>query len=850
MQQQGESIFVLALKNFNMNNYPTQPPVSTTLQFIVFSCIFLFAGIKATGQNTVSGTVYNDMDGSAKGTFNNIQTGGETGTNANGVLNVYVVTPPLNTIVATASVAPDGTYTSSSFNAILNGVIYLVLDTVTRSVGQNLILYSSIKMPASWANTSPYMTNDILTLGGNLTNQNFGIQQNGFLPIPDFSLCSGSDSLFTWYFRGGNTNLITGNTIVENSGTSAKLPFFKVSARYFTNNDTYSTLPSIYSPSTYTVAGSGGFEPIPSSLEYQSPVLEMGGSSLLNGVNNDSVGISLSFKNTNGQKMYIQKTNTAVLDLDTYESLKVVGYNNGTEVKPVIYASNGYADNTTNDMRSFYMGNRAWIFGVSSGFQSPDPCNAWCDYNYNAVAIIEFPTAVDSIFFTARITEPTGNRDYLAGSLGSNEITGFKYCPVTIQGNLWNDANGNGIIDGAEANVLSSGYFINMLDEYGRVLATAPIQADGSYAFPNFPQLATTSTMKLQIAATAGAIGSLPPATAVPGGYISISENRDGISETGILANKEIALPILLSSNLTNYNFGIEQPPVSTNVTQSIAQPSAGTISMGSINTNVVGSDPEDGLLGNSNTIVITQLPANATVYYNGNPITLNQSITNFNPALLSYTGITNGSTSVIFRYAFLDAALVQGSSANYTVNWLTSLPINLENFTAVEKDCNSAAIAWKVSDAINFSHFEIERSSNGIDFAKAGTVSFNVSITNYGFNDFVANKGYYQYRLKLVDMDGQNRYSPVATVRLDCKEDRTIQVFPNPSKDKITISGLQGGEQLIIYNVTGQVVYTGSATGYQWSIDINSLVDGIYYLVVANKDGVKTSVEKLIKTE
>lgn len=528
----------------------------------------------------------------------------------------------------------------------------------------------------------------------------------------------------------------------------------------------------------------------------------------------------------------------------------MIGYNNGTEVKPVIYASNGYADNTTNDMRSFYMGNRAWIFGVSSGFQSPDPCNAWCDYNYNAVAIIEFPTAVDSVFFTARITEPTGNRDYLAGSLGSNEITSFNYCAVTIQGVLWNDANGNGVKDGIETNILNSGHHINMIDEYGRVLATAEIKPDGSYTFLNFPQLATSATMKLQIAATAGTIGSLPPITSVPDGFISVSENQDGISETGILANKEINLPLLLSSNLTNYNFGIEQPPVSTNVTQSIAQPSAGTISVGSINTNVDGSDPEDGLLGNINTIVITQLPANATVYYNGNPITLNQSITNFNPALLSYTGISNGSTSVIFRYAFLDAALVQGSSANYTVNWLSALPINLEHFSVAARDCNIATLAWKVSNAINFSHFEIERSANGIDFKTIGTVKYDAANVNYNFNDFVVANGSYQYRLKLVDMDGLNRYSPVATVRLDCNEERIILVFPNPAKDKIIISGLKGGEQLTIYNATAQVVYSGSATGYQWSIDINPLTNGIYYLVVANKDGVKTRVEKFAKTE
>ncbi len=820
----------------------------------LISCLFFVFVISplsnlTIAQNTVSGTVYNDIDGSARGTFTNIQSGAETGTNGNGTLWVYVVKASTDEILATATVAPNGTYTSSFYSTNgQNRFIYLLLDTVSRAVGSIANFYYTIKMPAAWSNTSPYMTATIDNGGSNLINQHFGIQKNGFLTIPDFSVCSGSDSLFTWYFRGGYTTLFTGITVIENSGTSEKLPFFKVTARYFTNNDTYSTLPDIYSPSTYTIAASGGLEPIPSNLEYRNPVLEVSGSSLINGVNNDSVGISVAFKNTNGQKIYIQKLNTAVLDLDTYESLKVIGYNNGAEVKPIIYASNGYADNTTNDIRSFYMGNRAWIFGVSSGFQSADACNAWCDYNYNAVAIIEFPTAVDSVFFTARITEPTGNRDYLAGSLGSNEITSFNYCPVTIQGNLWNDANGNGIIDGTEANVLSSAHFINMLDEYGRVLATAPIQADGSYIFPHFPQLATTSTMKLQIAATAGAIGSLPPATAVPGGYVSVSENQGGSSETGALANKEITLPLLLSSNLTNYNFGIEQPPVSNNVTQSITQPSAVTISMGSINTNVNGSDPEDGTLGNSNTIVITQLPANATVYYNGNPITLNQSISNFNPALLSYTDITNGSTSVVFRYAFLDAALVQGSSANYTVNWLTSLPINLEQFSVIARDCNTATLAWKVNDAINFSHFEIERSANGIDYKTIGTVRYDASIANYHFNDLVVENGFYQYRLKLVDIDRKNRYSPVATVQLVCKGERTVLIFPNPAKDKITISGLKSGEQLTMYNVAGQIVHTWKAIGYQLSIDINTITNGVYYIVIANKAGVMVSETKFEK--
>lgn len=275
--------------------------LTTRILFIVLSVLLSNVLI---AQNTVSGTVYNDIDGSAGGTFTNIQTGAESGTNGNGTLWVYVVKSLNDEILASASVAPNGTYTSSSYSTNgQNRNIYLLLDTVTRAVGNIINLYNTIKMPAAWSNTSPYMTATIDNGGSNLINQHFGIQKDGFLTIPDFTVCPGSDSLFTWYFRGGYTTLFTGITVIENSGTSEKLPFLKVTARYFTNNDTYSTLPDIYSPSTYTIAASGGLEPIPSNLQYHNPLLEVSGSSLLNGVNNDSIGISVAFKNTNGQKM-------------------------------------------------------------------------------------------------------------------------------------------------------------------------------------------------------------------------------------------------------------------------------------------------------------------------------------------------------------------------------------------------------------------------------------------------------------------------------------------------------------------------------------------------------------------
>ncbi|MES2431297.1 MAG: T9SS type A sorting domain-containing protein [Bacteroidota bacterium] len=688
-------------------------------------------------QHTVSGTVFNDLDGSAKGAFTNIQTGSETGANANGYLHVYVVNT-LDFIVATATVNPNGSYTSSSYNAILNNVVYLVLDTLVRNEGDFFAFFYTIKMPAAWTNTSPYMTANIFTGGTNITGRNFGIQKNGFLTIPDFSLCDTSDSLFTWYFRGVGTVLTNGNTIEENSGTSDKISFLKVTAKYFTNNDSYSADPLIYSPSNYTINDNGGSIPIPSALEYHTPVLEIGGASFANGITNDSIGISVAFKNTNGQKLYIQKLNNAVLDLDTYESLKVTGYNNGAPVKPLIYISNGYGDNATNDMRSFYMGNTAWIFNTSTGYQATETCNAWCDYSYNAVAIMEFSTPVDSIFYTARITEPTGNRGYESYYLGSNEITGFNYCPVTIQGNLWNDINGNGFIDGSETNVLNATAYINLIDEYGMVLSSTKIQSDGTYTFANLPQLATTSTMRLQISTTQGVIGNIPPATSVPNTYEHKSENKGGLfPETGVSANKEILLPLLLSSNLKKYDFGIA-------------------------------------------------------------PITI--------------------------------------------------LPLTLENFTVTIRDANTVVINWKVNKAVNIDHFEIERSSNEIDFMHLTTVTYDRSSANYSFTDLVYETGAYQYRLKLIGIDGEITYSDIFFVEIENNLIAEIQVYPNPVTNRLTISGVNVGEEIKIYNNKGQIVKYKKVVDGKADIDMTFLLNGIYHVVVIDKDGKIITESKIVK--
>ncbi|WP_130734587.1 T9SS-dependent choice-of-anchor J family protein [Flavobacterium sp. J27] len=70
-------------------------------------------------------------------------------------------------------------------------------------------------------------------------------------------------------------------------------------------------------------------------------------------------------------------------------------------------------------------------------------------------------------------------------------------------------------------------------------------------------------------------------------------------------------------------------------------------------------------------------------------------------------------------------------------------------------------------------------------------------------------------------------------------KEIRSLKLYPNPSSDNITISGLEETENYIIYNVVGSKISSGNISNNQL-INIQYLKAGIYFIEFENGDTVK----------
>jgi hypothetical protein len=96
----------------------------------------------------------------------------------------------------------------------------------------------------------------------------------------------------------------------------------------------------------------------------------------------------------------------------------------------------------------------------------------------------------------------------------------------------------------------------------------------------------------------------------------------------------------------------------------------------------------------------------------------------------------------------------------------------------------NRIDLKWATSSEKNVSHFVIEKSIDGKNYSQAGIVFAygNTSETmNYPFFDKNVNAGQSEmiyYRIRVIDNDGKNELSDVATIRIEKKNEQTIAIL------------------------------------------------------------------------
>ena len=120
---------------------------------------------------SISGTVWDDANGSASGAFTNIFTSGEHGTDAGGI-HANLIDSTSHVVIATMQVNADGTYAFTGLNGNQSG-LSINLTPVPASLGST----STASLPSGWVATSPLAQASFNLVTTSLTAKDFGIEQ-------------------------------------------------------------------------------------------------------------------------------------------------------------------------------------------------------------------------------------------------------------------------------------------------------------------------------------------------------------------------------------------------------------------------------------------------------------------------------------------------------------------------------------------------------------------------------------------------------------------------------------------------------------------------------------------------
>jgi hypothetical protein len=156
-------------------------------------------------------------------------------------------------------------------------------------------------------------------------------------------------------------------------------------------------------------------------------------------------------------------------------------------------------------------------------------------------------------------------------------------------------------------------------------------------------------------------------------------------------------------------------------------------------------------------------------------------------------------------------------------------LPVELTYFSA-EIINRKVVTQWSTATELNCDYFTVERSSDGFEYTDlikvqgAGTTGDK---HDYSITDQQAVEGNSYYRLRQTDFDGKQKTYSAVQVYL---ENKSFNIYPNPSKGTIYISTDGENENFKIYNSSGVIIRNLELNNGVTLFDLD-LDPGIYFL-------------------
>ena len=243
--------------------------------------------------------------------------------------------------------------------------------------------------------------------------------------------------------------------------------------------------------------------------------------------------------------------------------------------------------------------------------------------------------------------------------------------------------------------------------------------------------------------------------------------------------------------------------------------------------------------------IVYQEVPMAADSSYNSGVTTWGS---NYSQNVINGSGhvrvkVSGDCVKVDYVQAYLPADTL-GTNKNgqvafsYSVGACGSIfPISLLSFSG-HSDNAKNILQWTTANEINNSYFDIERTSNSIEFKKIGTrkaAGDSTAKVDYQFDDKAPLPGTNYYRLKQFDIDGKSTFSKIIAIN-NTKLQTRIKAYPNPATTSFVVEAAitkYYDRNILLMDNVGKVIQIttlnkGSRTV---SIDTRKLLTGLYFI-------------------
>jgi uncharacterized repeat protein (TIGR02543 family) len=428
------------------------------------------------------------------------------------------------------------------------------------------------------------------------------------------------------------------------------------------------------------------------------------------------------------------------------------------------------------------------------------------------------------------VNATTGLTDLIAIAEGENDLTnqaGY-YLTSKIDGTVFVDKNGNNIKNTDDSGLV--GVEISLIGTNGggqNVALNTVSGANGAYGFENL----------------------------APGSY-NVTINNNLVPQNSINKNWNAKIQLAdvyvpSSNNTFNVTVGSGTDNIIYNAGYFVPANISSTI-WDDQNKNGIRDNGEPGLANIS--INISGVEGDGVVVP---PI----SITSDANGLFSFGNLSPGNYTITFTspigYIFTDSNIgsdenIDSDAVNGVVNnvqiisgeTISNISAGFKTAVALAVDLidfngkianNEAVLNWKVANETDFAGYEIQRSTNKLEFASIGNVKA-ASRTHYNFVDKNPENAVNYYRLKMINNDGTFKFSK--SIALDFGKETIFAVAENPvANGAFNLYTNAPIQKFVLSNILGiqMPINSFEMSVNNYKVFVQNPVSGLYFLKLNN---------------